>query len=185
MIINVRGTMGSGKTTIMRGLIASFWKRTMYGRLGAVLPEAYKLQIPNINSPVFILGPYVAQNGGCDRIQSTDLIMELIEDYHGMGHVLFEHLGLSACYGKVGELIAKHHGVLAYMDTPLEQCVANVRTRRAARGEKKPFDPDRYHKKHFAAVQRSRERALDIGKVKVVDLNFGKGREQILAMLST
>src|SRR4029079_10425868 len=67
LIINLRGTSGAGKTTIVRSLIASIDIATpIYGALGARLPEA--IQLGCLQRPLFALGPYPA--AGCDAVVS-------------------------------------------------------------------------------------------------------------------
>jgi hypothetical protein len=53
MLINLRGTSGSGKSTAVLGLLAQCPHKPIYGALGR-LPEAYAL----CARPVFIIGPY-------------------------------------------------------------------------------------------------------------------------------
>jgi hypothetical protein len=138
MLINVRGTNGAGKTTVIRELMALCPHKLIYGVLGPRLPEAYLLMLPQ---PVYVLGPYLIPCGGCDRIQPFALVPPLIEKYAQRGHVVFEGLLMSTFYGEVGRLTEAHDSVVMFLDTPLDVCIARVEARRAAAGNFRPFNP--------------------------------------------
>ena len=90
MLINLRGSSGSGKSTAIRALmeIASF--RPLYGlTFGPSHPQAYVGALPGVGGNVVVLGRYDIPCGGCDAIQPFDLIPPLIEKYAARGHVIF------------------------------------------------------------------------------------------------
>jgi hypothetical protein len=145
MLINVRGTSGAGKTTVVRALMASCPHKPIYGALGLRLPEAYKLTLPH---PVFVIGPYLTPCGGCDRIVPFALIPQLIEKYAQQGHVLFEGMLLSTCFGVIGQLMETRDSVVMFLDTPLDVCIARVQARRRAAGNFRPFNPKLLAQKH-------------------------------------
>src|SRR5690606_34634055 len=99
MLINLRGTNGSGKSTIIRRLFEQYNPRQRYGCLGLPRAEANELRVPRVAKPVYILGPYSTPTGGCDSIQPYDLILELMEKYAARGHVIFEGVLISSSYG--------------------------------------------------------------------------------------
>jgi hypothetical protein len=137
MLINLRGTSGAGKTTVMRALMAQCPHKPIYGALGR-LPEAYKLMVPQ---PVFVIGPYTTPCGGCDRILPFALVPQLIQKYAQQGHVVFEGLLISTCYGVIGRLLEAHDSRLLFFDTPLDVCIARVEARRRVSGNFRPFNP--------------------------------------------
>jgi hypothetical protein len=145
MLINLRGTSGSGKSTAALGLLARCPHRPIYGALGPRMPEGYVLR----DHRVFVIGPYASECGGCDRIQPFALIPQLIEKYAGQGHVIFEGLLISTFYGDIGRLLMEaQESMVMFLDTPLEVCIRRVRARRMAAGNHRPFNPTLLAQKH-------------------------------------
>ncbi len=101
LIINPRGTSGSGKTELVRRILAGYdWERgaTRKGgsniepiyRAGRSSPFAYRLQHPLGGRPLMVLGHYEATSGGCDTIRARDggiaQIMRCAGEYGSEGH---------------------------------------------------------------------------------------------------
>jgi len=164
MLINLRGTSGAGKSTVVRAFMALCPDKPIYGALGSRLPEAYELVLPRCDR-LYVLGPYTTPCGGCDRILPFALVPQLIQKYAQQGHVVFEGLLISTCYGAIGRLMEEHDSVVMFLDTPLEICIARVEARRAAAGNFRPFNPKLLIKKHrtIARLQaRFGERAVSV-----------------------
>lgn len=149
MIFSIRGTNGSGKTTVMRSILsAATINRPLFGALGHKEPEAHELTLPGINDFLYALGPYVSGRGceGIDRIstivsssqKNTFLIGQdnslenMIVRYAKKGHVIFEGMLVSHTYGAIGKLMEQwgRGSVFVFMDTPLEECLKRVEQRR-------------------------------------------------------
>ncbi len=141
MILSLRGTHGSGKSTVLRALLNKTVWRPMYGVLGPRLPEAYELQIKGGQAPLHVIGPYNVQCGGCDRIQPFDLILELLEKYAAKGHVLFEGALIGCSYGRAGRFMEHFgkDGVFLVLDTSRDECVRRVKGRRDERYDDREF----------------------------------------------
>jgi len=146
MIIKIHGTSGSGKTTIIRDLMKmsdpppAECVDLKEGRV-----EAMILHLPGVMKPVVVLGPYGAsQCGGLDAISGTANHAELLHRYVTWGHVIYEGLLGSECYGKMGEASERYHGdhLFAFLDTPIETCIARVKERRFIAGNTKPLNED-------------------------------------------
>lgn len=186
MIISVRGTNGSGKSTLVRGLIAASKSapRKFYGVLGPRMTEALGLKVQGVKKPVYTLGSYHVESGGADQIQPYDLILELLEKYAALGHVVFEGVLVSSSYGRVGRLMEQwgQQAVMAFLATSLEDCLKNVQKRRDGRGDKRPFDPANATSKYHSIVK-SRVKIIEEQKVRVVDLNPTTGLKQVVALL--
>jgi thymidylate kinase len=155
MLINVRGTSGAGKTTVVRALMAQCSHKAIYGVLPR-LPEAYELTLPRCD-PVFVIGPYLTPCGGCDRIQPFALVPQLIEKYARQGHVVFEGLLMSTFYGAIGKLMEMWDSVVMFLDTPLELCIERVEARRRAAGNFRPFNPKLLAQK-YATIARQKDK---------------------------
>ena len=62
MLINLRGTSGSGKSTAILTVLARFPHKPIYGALGGRLPEAYALTVPGCDRTAYVLGPYLTRD---------------------------------------------------------------------------------------------------------------------------
>lgn len=157
MIISLRGTHGSGKSTVVRALFKICKAQPFYGALGPKLPEAYAFTAPKGKEPLFyVVGPYTTVCGGCDRIQPFDLILDLIQKYAAKGHVLFEGAIIGCVYGRTGTLMEPYgqEGVFLVLDTPMEECIRRVKGRRGERSDDREFNPKNleYKYKQLASV---------------------------------
>lgn len=130
-IVNLRGTHGSGKSTVVTKIMAKY---------GATWDtkhkQGYNVELPN-GEVLRIVGRYETACGGCDGIQPySDIWPAVIWGLSLCDHVLFEGVLVSTTYGSIGEASEKFGDqfVFAFMDTPLEECVRRVNARRAARG---------------------------------------------------
>ena len=140
MLIKIHGTSGAGKTTLVRNLMCCADHILLQGPVKR--PEAYKLTIPGVAKPVYVLGPYENTCGGMDGVNSVGQQIELIHRYAEEGHVVYEGLLLSTYYGSLGaavERYGKDH-VWAFLDTPVEVCIERVKARRLAAGNDKPLN---------------------------------------------
>jgi len=130
LIIQLRGTSGAGKTTIVRSLIESFPKPTpIYGAFGTGQPEAIKLH--RSPRPLYALGPYPA--AGCDSIigrLGVQGVIDLLEKYCARGDVIFEGLIISSMFGRLGEWLKDHPPVIvAVLDVSIADCLAGLADR--------------------------------------------------------
>lgn len=145
MIISLRGTNGSGKTTVVRELMArSRTQRQIYGVLGSRYPESYHLDV-GVGAPLFVLGPYTTPSAcGMDGITHYDSQLDLVRKYSAKGHVLFEGLIVGKLWGRMGTLLEElspmHGTLLLYLNTTLEECVDRVVERRRRAGDVRPFN---------------------------------------------
>ncbi len=127
-----------------------------------MLNEAGKIWAYNLQNRVFILGRYETPTGGCDGIKTQDEVCDGIRKLSKLGSVVFEGAQLSSMYGRYvlleRELMPTHHWIWAVMDTPLDKCIQNILKRREAKGNTKPFDPQKtVAGKHRAATVTTRE----------------------------
>lgn len=160
MIIQIRGTSGSGKTTVMRQVMASFaegW--TGIGQPGRKKPLFYSLngrQVETGLPGVYVLGHYEATCGGCDNIGSAakvfDLIGMLETTYGGDSIILCEGLLLS----EDSKWTTQMNDVkVLFLNTNEEECLNRVRARRLAAGNEKELNPDNTVNR-LAVIARSR-----------------------------
>jgi hypothetical protein len=176
MLLNPRGTNGSGKTTVATSLVnpkeserlVLFKTRTKAGRPKDVI--GYRSA-----ENVILVGRYDTACGGCDGISTQDEIVRAIDAAYALSPraIVYEGLLISGLYGRYLELARRYESggrphVMAFLDTPLEVCIERTR----ARTQKPPtWDPSNVQSKH-RAVRRCRERAIADG-LRVVDLPHG------------
>jgi len=141
-IIKLHGTSGSGKTTVARELMKDADMVRTILNPASRKPEAYEVRWLYKN-PLFILGPYTATCGGLDSLSNVDDHIRLLQHYAEIGHVFYEGLLGSEYYGRIGK-VSEAYGnahIFAFLDTPIEVCLARVQARRLARGNTKPLNP--------------------------------------------
>jgi deoxyadenosine/deoxycytidine kinase len=178
MIISIRGTNGSGKSTVVRELMGTAKSiRPLYGRLGTKDPEACELL--GWGKRVFALGPYTTQRRGLDAITDYDKQVELVRDYGTLGHAIFEGFISGKLWGRVGavlEELAPAQGVaLLFLSTSLEECIRRVVTRRRQAGDTRPFNEKNLRavydqvQSNLAAVRKKHIKGLTIHEVSSED----------------
>lgn len=160
-IVTVRGTNGSGKTYIAQQLI------TRLGRHASTLPlgPAGKLggYVWEHPAKVTVLGRYETATGGCDGftwLNAADEIEGLLLTQWQAGYNVFlEGLVVGAWalerYKRISRLTDKSL-VIIDLATSLDDCIASVMSRRAARGNDKPFSPKNVIDKHRALATKTR-----------------------------
>ena len=150
MIIRLLGTNGSGKSHIVFGLFALCQPRRIFGMLGPRHPEANELKLPGVEKPLYIIGPYVTQCGGCDAIREFDNIGVLIKKYMDKGHVLFEGVLAGSTYGRLGDIMKPYgkQAVWVFLSTSKEECIARVEARRKKAHNDREFNPTNLSYKH-------------------------------------
>lgn len=182
---NLRGTNGSGKTTVARELL----------KLAGAVPvlmkgkkvEAYRGAL--FEKPIVFLGSYETQCGGCDTIPSVARVAELLEHYMGAftnGVVFFEGLMISHMLGTVGAMqaqLGKQNNILAFLDTPLEVCIKRVEMRRRERADYREFDPRNIVADHPRVASCMRKAVKQ--KYVVIVVNYDNALEQVKTDLET
>lgn len=122
--------------------------------------------IPRAKKPLYVLGPYLTNTGGCDVIQPYSLILDLLEKYSRIGHVLFEGSLVSDNYGTIGEWLEKQEdgALVIFLNTPLETCLKQLRERTDGAGEK-------HVAKRYQAIERVRLKMMAEGKMNVLHVH--------------
>lgn len=155
MIFNIRGPSGSGKTYVARQVMDLYGEKLPRFVPGRKQPLYYHLREPGYGD-LLVLGHYETACGGCDTIKTLDETFQLARLLAVQGHVLFEGLLLSPEYNRTVALSKADNMEVLFLDTPLEQCIENIRKRRAARGVTKPWNV-----KNTKASHRSAERCYE------------------------
>ena len=164
MIINIRGTSGSGKSTIVREIMKQYPTVCKVKEDGRKRPLSYSCVKP-MHRPLMVLGHYETPCGGCDTITSMDKIYALVRHAHEEGYdVLYEGLLLSAEVNRCQQLHEDGLPLLVIgLDVPLQECIDSVNARRWAKDPEKPgVNPKNTESKH-KGTKRSMERFKEAG----------------------
>lgn len=152
MIIQVRGTSGSGKSTVVAGLVHSWnprW-RVPVRIEGRKQPLGYWLE-RKARHPIAVPGHYETACGGCDTLPTQAMVFDLIrrsmietKTQSAAAHVVFEGLLASEEVRRTVALHEDHPGQLRVLqlDTNVEECIRAIKQRRAERGDDRPLKED-------------------------------------------
>ena len=184
-IINIRGTSGSGKSHLVRQIMARYHQRIRIMEDGRKQPIRYLLTRETEGRPLAIIGHYEADCGGCDTISKMEKIFDLVRRAHTEGaDVIFEGLLISADENRVAALHEEEYPlVVMAIDLPIEECLTSVNGRRRAKAERtgKEYKGDvnpKNTESKYKGVQQSMKRL----EAKGVDTRWGP-RASIFAML--
>ncbi len=179
MIINLRGTNGSGKSTVARGLLEGLETREV--ELAPYLtPGGVPRVVAGLYAPardLIVVGPYRTACGGCDAIKTQDLVKESVRRAAALAcHVFFEGVIISTLYSGYRALsdelrAAGHHYTWAYLDTPLEVCLARIQARNGGKPIKENLVSDK---------MRSIQATFDKAHAACYDFNNPNEREDVL-----
>jgi gluconate kinase len=141
MIINIRGTNGSGKSTIARAL-----RGVNYNEVGLVpfkTAAGSPRWVPgyvNRETRIGVVGSYETECGGCDTIKTQDLICDSVRrmatiDQPKTRHVVFEGVLVSTILKRYLDLAREFNGtpqgpfVWAFLQTPAQVCLDRIQAR--------------------------------------------------------
>jgi hypothetical protein len=169
-VVAIKGTNGSGKSTVVRELIARLGKQSI---LRVNSKEAgYRCKYED--GSLFVLGKYkTAACGGLDSSFSyggaADDLLLCIDKLAPQGHVVCEGVIAITSYGhhrmtRFADKLKRrgHRMIFAHIDTPAELCVARVKQRRQEAGNIKPFYPAKLLDK-YQSILKSQEQLLAAG----------------------
>lgn len=159
-IIQIRGTSGSGKSTVMREVMNRL--RGFPLAFKPVFVEGRKKPLYYFNGSVSVLGHYESPCGGCDTIAGHETLYNLALERVKVGHVLAEGLLLSEDVKWTSRLAAEEEVRIIFLSVPLETCLDRIRGRRAARGNDKPLNVGNTTRR-VGVISRARERLEEAG----------------------
>jgi shikimate kinase len=179
LIYNLRGTHGSGKSTIVQQLLNKH-PSTPLGP--GKRPLGYEIRVEGLLRPLYAVGPYATACGGCDAIQPYDTIWPRVLEYAKKGHVIFEGALISVSVGSIGlAMAARKDCVVLYLDTPIEVCLERIQARRAKKGDLRPLDPKNTISKHIS-TERTKPKMEALG-VLCLTLKYKTAGKKLLEVL--
>lgn len=187
MILNIRGTNGTGKSHLVRQLMADltreqgepFEPRHVAGRKR---PLYYSLSRGQIHPDVVVLGHYETDCGGCDTISRIDDVFTLARRFSEQGHdVIMEGMILSGEVKRSQSLVEdKVPFKIFHLDIPVQECIDSVNQRRWRR------DPSKPPVKEGNIVAKHRHAARALERLAEVEADSISGdRDTILQALRT
>lgn len=133
MIISLRGTNGSGKSTIVREVMRLYWNRIEIQYPGRRKPTGYVLRPRQVSGRnLFVPGHYEIANGGVDTLPDLPTAYDLIKKHHLLGmNVLYEGKNMSDGVTHILGIMQENKPAIhvALIDEPVKKCVAAVRER--------------------------------------------------------
>ena len=156
MILNIRGTHGSGKSWLVHQLLSKGNEPITNG-YGSIL--GYEL--PWCGGSV--VGKYVTACGGCDGIKTADEVCSRVREFSKrFDHVVFEGILVSHTFKRYSALANELDNFwFLFLDTPLAMCISRVKARRKAKGNTKPFDPRNVVKDYHNVYGTVKQKCLD------------------------
>ncbi len=155
MVINIRGTNGSGKTHLVKRLIAS--------HEAADVIENGRIIGHLLGKKLYVVGEYqeYAAHGGADGIKTSDEICRRVREFSKYGNVIFEGVIVSTVYQRWADLSIEidQPWLWLCLDTTLEQCYKNISYRNLGRLYNKELVDEKYK-----TVIRTAERAEKDGE---------------------
>ena len=142
MIINIRGTSGTGKSYMIKRLfdkypVVDHIEDYVLGKRD-ILKSTTKKKIVGytLNNGVHVVGRYETKCGGCDTIKTQDQVMNLVVKANEIHkHVIFEGLLTCNSYGRWKELAETTPFFFLFLDTDIKTCLEAVVARRIERGK--------------------------------------------------
>lgn len=157
-IVNLRGTSGAGKTTIVKAVMERYADKDPQFQEGRRQPYGYWFTAEG-HRPLWVVGHYETATGGCDTIGpykdgvSGNAIQRCYDIIHmALEHecdVIYEGLVVESDVKRCIDLHHKKPGELLVilLSTPIEECIKGVEARRAARGADAEFNHGHLRKK--------------------------------------
>lgn len=195
MILNLRGSSCSGKSTPVYRLLAT------YPSVALVEATGWNLRKPRLVGHVlpgglFIAGPYAshAKTGGMDMLQpgQTELVTIWLERHLlTYPHVVFESLMASLAMGRYYDLHDRVTGAgvspfaFGFLDTPLELCRERLLTRSGGvRPNGEPLNLEATCDHSWQRMRQIRRNFINEGRFLVYDLDHTQTFEQVHALLT-
>ena len=131
MIISIRGTSGSGKSTIVRELIRSIGRRPIpsFGLAGELVGYdcgLFRVVGPYPDDARLAAGVDILNR---DRRRRSELFGQ-IALWAGLGNVVYEGLLIANEVERTVALAQKHETICIFLNTPLELCLSRINARR-------------------------------------------------------
>lgn len=166
MIIQIRGTSGSGKTTVAREVFSRL--KAQYGAAREIFTAGRRKPLYSLyGHRVAVVGHYESACGGCDNIGSAREVYDtilLIRKKHPdtLKCIVSEGLLLSEDTKWTIQLASEIPLKVLYLTTDIEECLRRIRKRREEAGNDKPLN-EKNSRNRVRTIDRSRNKLIDAG----------------------
>lgn len=130
MLVNVRGTNGSGKSTAVRHLLNRYGMEDKIEQLGWRKngPKVVGYRLPG---NLIVAGRYeYFQMGGLDGFKYAPMWEELLPGFaEEADYMVFESILISGNVGRARDLASKYPCIFAFMDTTADECISRIYAR--------------------------------------------------------
>jgi hypothetical protein len=136
MIVNIRGTGGSGKSTVIRRIMELYGNSRPVYQSGRKRPYGYELSHTALPHPLYVVGHYETPCGGGDTIANVEDVFDSVRSYASHHDVLFEGI-ISQDDTKRTIMLAREfpNFLVIFLTTSLKDCLDGIQQRRNARGD--------------------------------------------------
>lgn len=195
MILNIRGSSCSGKSTNVYRLLQEYPSVEVWERVGwnKIKPRCVGHLVAG---GLFVVGPYLptAKTGGMDMLMpaKTELVTLWLEwNCLSYNHAIFESMMASLAIGRYHELrqrLDAQMGIdnsitFAFMDTPLEVCRERILSRNGGRGPTgKGINEEATVDHQWHRVRQIKQRLEERGEA-CETLNWERSYDDVIAIL--
>lgn len=159
-VLDVRGTHGSGKSTLVRKILETYEAK-------AVTENGEHLGYYAAAIDCGVIARYTETGGGCDGIKTADEVVRRVKLFHSRYRTtVFEGVLVShtfSRYARLADELGRENYWFLFLNTPLETCISRVERRRRAKGNLKSLDPKNVIKDHKCDWEVLRPRFKDAG----------------------
>lgn len=172
-IVNIRGTNGAAKSTLVRKFLDTYNGQALRGPGGKIRGYVCRAKPEyGFQRDIYIIGSYETPTGGCDGVKTQDEVCDRVREFAAFGDVLYEGLivsGLFRRYNALADELTQHQHIFGFLDTPLQKCIDQTVARRALRAAVKrttarPFDPDKSLTRKYHAILSCKAKFINAGK---------------------
>lgn len=141
VIVNIRGTGGSGKSTVVRAVMARYaCVKPVYGERKR--PLGYVCLKAAAADPLWVVGHYETPCGGGDTMPTPGAVFDLAQGAAERGcDAIFEGIISQDDVRRTTELAHMWPLLVVALDVPIETCLESIRNRRLSRGNERPLNP--------------------------------------------
>lgn len=167
MFVNIRGTGGSGKSTVVRRVMELYAEKHPQFIEGRRQPIGYRLnRADSALRPLFVPGHYETACGGCDTIKTPDDVYKLLHSAFDIGaDGLYEGIIVQDDVTRAldfAKLVGRENFLVIGLTTPLDVCLQGIQARRDDRGDTRELNPKNTTSR-ADRVKRSLSRLSDAG----------------------
>lgn len=167
MIIQVRGTSGSGKSTVVRKVMESLgeWENGILS--GNEIASTTKgCPLYSTHKGIVVIGHYKTVCGGGDRIKKPDGRSGAVPTLYNLicslqfSYLICESIILSEDTKWTLELAKTNQIRIIFLTTPVEECISRIKGRREKVGNEKPLN-EKNTRNRVATIERARVKLTD------------------------